>query len=66
MFWISFANAYCGKISPEALRQFLVTDLHSPREFRVIGPLSNIPDFAKDFNCPTGSPMNPTEKCTVW
>ena len=66
MFWISAANVFCMKVRPEALRASIISDPHSPGKFRVIGPLSNMPDFAKDFNCPTGSPMNPDKKCTVW
>ena len=66
MFWISAANVWCEKHRPEDLRNRIVSDPHSPGEFRVIGPLSNSPDFAKDFNCPAGSPMNPTKKYTIW
>ena len=66
MFWISVGNVWCNKFRPEALRARVITDTHSPGEFRIIGPLSNIPDFAKDFKCPVGSPMNPAKKCTVW
>ena len=34
--------------------------------FRVNGPFANMPEFAADWNCPLGSPMNPPDKCVVW
>lgn len=54
------------KIFTETLKMRITTGLHSPAEFRVLGPLSNMDSFAKDFNCPAGSPMNPLHKCEVW
>lgn len=44
----------------------IISGSHSPAAFRVIGPMSNAPEFAEQFNCPIGSPMNPKHKCTVW
>ncbi|XP_058790778.1 neprilysin-2-like [Phymastichus coffea] len=66
LFWINAANIWCGKFRPEALEHGINTDVHSPFEYRVIGPFSNIPEFSRDFNCPVGSPMNPIIKCTIW
>ena len=66
MFWVSYAQTWCSKYHDSALRELILTDYHSPGEFRVIGPLSNNNDFAKDFNCPVGSRMNPEKKCSVW
>lgn len=48
------------------MRSQVLTGYHSPGEFRIVGPLSNNPDFANDFNCPVGSKMNPEKKCFVW
>ena len=42
------------------------TGQHSPGKYRILVPLSNNEDFAKDFNCPAGSGMNPEKKCKVW
>ena len=39
---------------------------HSPSQYRVNVPLANSADFAKAFSCPTGSPMNPSDKCVLW
>uniref|UniRef100_A0ABD2WDE5 Neprilysin-2 n=1 Tax=Trichogramma kaykai TaxID=54128 RepID=A0ABD2WDE5_9HYME len=66
MFWISAANTWCSVYRPESLKNRITTGQHSPGEFRVIGPLSNREEFAKDFNCPAGSKMNPVHKCSVW
>lgn len=46
--------------------QSIVQDEHSPNAARVLGSLRNSPDFAEAWNCPAGSPMNPTQKCTMW
>lgn len=66
MFWISMANTWCTKYRSENLKLLITTDTHSPGEFRVNGPFSNMPEFAEDFKCPLGSKMNPAKKCSVW
>ncbi|KAK9304003.1 hypothetical protein QLX08_004498 [Tetragonisca angustula] len=66
LFWISAANTWCSKYRPEAMKLRITTGFHSPGKFRVLGPLSNMEEFSKDFNCPLGSKMNPEKKCAVW
>ena len=67
LFWISAANLMCTKERPEIWKDdFHKNPNKSPAEFRVVGSLSNMPEFAKDFNCPVNSKMNPTKKCSVW
>ncbi|CAD6235737.1 GSCOCG00012426001-RA-CDS [Cotesia congregata] len=66
MFWISTAQSWCTKQRPEIIKTDLIIDNHSPAEFRIIGSLSNMKEFSDDFQCPSESPMNPKEKCTVW
>nr|XP_012234649.1 PREDICTED: endothelin-converting enzyme 1 isoform X1 [Linepithema humile] len=66
LFFLNFAQVWCGSMRPEATRNKLKTAVHSPGKFRVIGTLSNSKDFAQVFNCPLGSPMNPVSKCSVW
>jgi len=41
---------------------------HSPPPWRVNVVLSNMPEFARDFNCPLGSRMHPNREqtCTLW
>nr|XP_012143002.1 PREDICTED: endothelin-converting enzyme 1-like isoform X2 [Megachile rotundata] len=66
LFFLNFAQVWCGSMRPEATRNKLKTAVHSPGKFRVIGTLSNSEDFAEVFNCPLGAPMNPVNKCSVW
>ncbi|XP_047529639.1 neprilysin-4-like [Vanessa atalanta] len=66
LFFLNFAQVWCGAMRPEAMRNKLKTAVHSPGRFRVIGTLSNSLDFAREFHCPPGSPMNPVNKCSVW
>ncbi|KAJ8664429.1 hypothetical protein QAD02_006091 [Eretmocerus hayati] len=66
MFWLSYANTWCSKLRPGPISFQLLYDTHSPSHLRVKIPLMNIPDFALDYKCPKGSPMNPEKKCHVW
>lgn len=61
-----YFKVWCSSITEETINLQIEKDPHSPPNFRVIGSLSNLPEFAKEFNCPVGSHMNPTEKCEVW
>jgi putative endopeptidase len=43
-------------------------DPHPIAKYRVIGPLSNLPEFQKAFGCAPGSAMAPPQekRCEVW
>lgn len=66
LFFLGFAQVWCYSSTKEAQHLQLLSDPHSPNEYRVIGTLSNSWDFAKQFNCSVGSRMNPKSKCEVW
>ncbi|KAG7213169.1 hypothetical protein KM043_002484 [Ampulex compressa] len=66
LFFLTFANAWCTSTRPEFEEYVVQEDKHSPPKFRVIGSLSNMKLFSKAFDCPLGSPMNPTKKCDLW
>ena len=66
LFWLAGASVWCSVDRPATLKYQVLTDPHSPPSYRVNGPFSNLPEFAKDWNCPAGSPMNPAKKCSVW
>ena len=56
-FFISFAQSFRQHNRPESLRTRVTTDPHSPEEWRVNGPLSNMPQLAQAFGCKPGDPM---------
>jgi len=64
--FLSFAQDWCTNVTPETLRLRVSTDPHSPQQWRVNGPVSDNPDFAKAFSCKAGTPMNPANRCEVW
>ena len=53
---------------PEALRNQMLTDPHSPNYWRVNGPLSNSLEFRKAFGCKQGDTMvRPDDKSAqIW
>jgi len=56
-FFLTFASIWRNNIREASLRVRLNTDPHSPGKFRVLGPLSNLPEFFEAFGCPEGSAM---------
>ncbi|XP_070560619.1 membrane metallo-endopeptidase-like 1 isoform X2 [Ptychodera flava] len=66
MLFVNFAQLWCSKYTEQGARNAIITGVHSPGPYRVEGSISNLPEFAKVFNCPASSPMNPDKKCTVW
>ncbi|XP_034943081.1 neprilysin-like [Chelonus insularis] len=66
MFFISFANIMCEASTEKYAELLKRLNSHSIGRIRVIGGVSNMEDFAKTFNCPRGSPMNPEHKCNLW
>jgi putative endopeptidase len=53
-FFLAFAQNWRNNSRPEALRLRLATDPHSPPRFRVLGPVSNMPEFFQAFGCKPG------------
>lgn len=56
-FFLAYAQARRAEFRPEQLRLMVQTDPHSPNEFRVNGPLSNMPEFRAAFACKAGDVM---------
>uniref|UniRef100_A0A8C9XXM9 Membrane metalloendopeptidase like 1 n=1 Tax=Sander lucioperca TaxID=283035 RepID=A0A8C9XXM9_SANLU len=66
LFFLNFAQVWCGAYRPEYASQSIKTDSHSPLEYRVLGSLQNFEAFSEAFQCQKGSQMNPELKCRVW
>ncbi|MBI2983739.1 MAG: M13 family metallopeptidase, partial [Chloroflexi bacterium] len=67
-FFLGLAQSWRNKIRDEALRVRLNIDPHSPATYRVLGPLSNMPEFHAAFGCGAGSAMTrpQAERPTIW
>ncbi|CAD6224828.1 GSCOCG00005573001-RA-CDS [Cotesia congregata] len=65
LFWLSYASSWCTSLLPTEIKAES-EDIHPPSSSRIVGSLSNIPEFARDFNCPLGSNMNPKNKCVLF
>ncbi len=67
-FFLSWAKCWRGNIRKEALMMRLKTDVHSPAEFRTLGPLSDIPAFYAAFDVKTGDTMYrpESERAKIW
>jgi len=56
-FFLAYAQIWRANQRPEALRQQVQTDPHSPGQFRTNGPLMNMPEFYQAFGCKDGDTM---------
>jgi putative endopeptidase len=67
-FFLAWAQIWRAKTRPEFTRLLVNVDPHAPPEFRTIGPLSNIPAFARAFGCKAGDPMvrPENERAQIW
>jgi putative endopeptidase len=66
LFFVGFAQSWCAISSDENQRLRLVTDSHSPPEWRINATLSQTPTFHEAFQCQPGAPMRPANICQVW
>jgi endothelin-converting enzyme/putative endopeptidase len=67
-FFIAWGQFRGDAIRPEQQRLMVQTDPHPIAKYRVIGPVSNLPEFQKAFSCNADAPMvRPADKiCEVW
>lgn len=67
-YYLGYALSWLSEIRPERLRNSLLSDVHAPAKWRVLGPLSNDPQFFEAFNIKPGQPMYrpPQEQVHLW
>jgi endothelin-converting enzyme/putative endopeptidase len=67
-FFIAWGQFRGDAIRPETQRLMIQVDPHPTGQFRVIGPLSNMPEFQRAFSCDGGTPMARArdKRCEVW
>ena len=67
-FFIAWGQFRGDAVRPELARTMVQGDPHPIGQYRVIGPLSNLPEFQKAFACKPDAPMvrSADKRCEVW
>jgi predicted metalloendopeptidase len=67
-FFLGWAQVWARKYRDETLRERLLTDPHSPSRYRVVGIVSNMPEFYAAFDVKETDPMHrdQSERAKVW
>lgn len=56
-YFLGYALSWLGHFRDETVAMRVMTDVHSPNNLRINGPLANIPEFHKAFNVKEGQYM---------
>jgi len=67
-FFLAYAQVWRSKYRDGALRELVLSDVHSPDRFRVNGPLPNIDSWYGAFNVQPGDKLyiKPEERVRIW
>jgi len=67
-FFLSYAQAWRGKIRDERLREQILTNPHSPDYFRANGTVRNVDAWYKAFNVQPGDKLylKPEDRVHIW
>jgi putative endopeptidase len=66
-FFLAFGQAWRGKQRDDAMRNQMASDPHTPRKFRVIGPLRNVDAWYTAFGVTDGKYyLKPNERTRIW
>ncbi len=61
LFFVNYANWWCGKTRKETAIQRIYLDPHAPKEARILGTMANSRDFRESFECKVKEPV-----CELW
>ena len=66
--FIGWAQAWRGKLTDDAIRRQVTSDPHSPRKFRVNGPVHNIDGWYQAFGVKPGDALylDPKDRVRIW
>ena len=64
-YFLAYGYAWMVNIKKEALESQIMSDVHAPAQFRINGPLANIPEFYKAFNIKKGAKMFQSDSLRV-
>ncbi|MXN91458.1 M13 family peptidase [Flavobacterium sp. Sd200] len=64
-YFLAYAYAWMVNIKKEALSQQIMTDVHAPAQYRINGPLANMPEFYEAFSIKQGSSMRQPDSLRV-
>ncbi|UOQ54008.1 M13 family metallopeptidase [Hymenobacter cellulosivorans] len=66
-FFLSWAQVWRTNARPEYLRQQVLTDPHSPAQYRTNGPLMNMTQFYEAFGCKEGKMVRAeNQRAKIW
>lgn len=67
-YFLGYALGWMSQQREQRLRQRLLSDVHAPAKWRVLGPMSNIPAFYEAFDVKPGEPMwrAPEDRVRIW
>jgi putative endopeptidase len=67
-FFLAYAQVWREKYRDGALREMVISNEHSPSQFRVNGPLPNIDDWYQAFDVQPGDKLyiKPQERVRIW
>src|SRR5690242_7412243 len=67
-FFLSFAQAWRGKQRDDAIKTQVASDPHSPRRYRILGPLRNMDEWYNAFGIKPGTKfyIPPEQRVRIW